>query len=329
MRTARLGELEVSALGLGCMPMSFAYGDPGERDEGEAVRAINHALDLGVTFLDTAEIYGPFTNEELVGRAIASRRDEVVLATKFGLWRHDENERGPDSSPRNMRRALEGSLRRLGVDHIDLYYQHRPDESVPIEETMGALAEFVQAGTVRYVGLSEASPAQIRAAHAVHPVTALQSEWSLWTRDPEPEVLPTVRELGIGFVPFSPLGRGFLTGTITSAADIREDDFRHGTPRFSGENLEANLRIVAQVRDVAGEVGATPAQVALAWLLAQGDDVAPIPGTKRLQRVEENAASADLVLSHDQLERLSAIGPPAGERYSPEQIASNRSRPRS
>jgi aryl-alcohol dehydrogenase-like predicted oxidoreductase len=269
-----------------------------------------------MTFLDTAEIYGPYTNEELVGRAIAGRRDEVVLATKFGNLSHPNGGvRQLDSSPANIRTAVEGSLGRLGVDTIDLYYQHRVDPNTPIEDTVGAVAELVEEGKVRHLGLSEAGAETIRRAHAVHPVTALQSEYSLWTRDPEAEILPLVRELGIGFVAYSPLGRGFLTGRIRSLSDLDDSDFRRHNPRFAGEALQQNLRIVEEVEAVAREAGATPGQVALAWLLAQGDDVVPIPGTKRVSRLEENAAAADLRLSDEQLSRLSAIEPPVGDRY--------------
>jgi len=315
MRHASLGSLDVSSLGLGCMGMSAFYSGAGA-DDAESIRTIHRALDLGVTFLDTAEIYGPYTNEELVGRAIAGRRDEVVLATKFGNISHvNGGERRYDSSPANIRAAVEGSLKRLGTDVIDLYYQHRVDPGTPIEDTVGALAELVEQGKVRHIGLSEAGPETIRRAHAVHPVTALQSEYSLWTRDPEPEVLPLVRELGIGFVAYSPLGRGFLTGQIRSVSDLDGSDFRAANPRFAEEALQQNLRIVEEVEAVAREAGATPGQVALAWLIAQGDDVVPIPGTKRVSRLEENAAAADLQLSDDQLARLGAIQPPVGDRY--------------
>jgi aryl-alcohol dehydrogenase-like predicted oxidoreductase len=315
MRHVSLGSLDVSRLGLGCMGMSAFYSGAGA-DDAESIRTIHRALDLGMTFLDTAEIYGPYTNEELVGRAIAGRRDEVVLATKFGNLSHPNGGvRQLDSSPANIRTAVEGSLRRLGVDTIDLYYQHRVDPNTPIEDTVGAVAELVEEGKVRHLGLSEAGAETIRRAHAVHPVTALQSEYSLWTRDPEAEILPLVRELGIGFVAYSPLGRGFLTGRIRSLSDLDDSDFRRHNPRFAGEALQQNLRIVEEVEAVAREAGATPGQVALAWLLAQGDDVVPIPGTKRVSRLEENAAAADLRLSDEQLSRLSAIEPPVGDRY--------------
>src|SRR6201996_6161597 len=298
-RTLGSQGLEVSAQGLGCMGMTHAYG---AGDEESGLQTIHRALELGVTLLDTAEIYGPHTNEELVGRAIAGRRDEVQLATKFGFRLNPESPwaRNVDGSPENVRSAVEGSLKRLGTDHIDLYYQHRIDPDVPIEETVGAMAELVQAGKVRYLGLSEAAPETIRRAHATHPLTAVQSEYSLWTRDPEDEVLPTLRELGIGFVPYSPLGRGFLTGQIRSIDDLAEDDWRRTNPRFQGEAFEANLRLADEVAEIAKGLDATPAQVALAWVLAQGEDLVPIPGTKKPERLEENAAAADLSLTEAQ-----------------------------
>ncbi len=318
MRTATLGSLTVSRLGLGAMGMSGSYGGA---DEGESIRTLHRALELGVTFLDTAEIYGPFHNEELIGKAIKGRRDEVVLATKFGMYSHAG--RGPahlDSSPANLRTAIEGSLTRLGTDHIDLYYQHRVDPKTPIEETVGAMAELVAEGKVRHLGLSEASASTVRRAHAVHPITALQSEYSLWTRDPEQDVLPVLRELGIGFVPYSPLGRGFLTGTIRSEQDLEANDFRRTNPRFEGENFAHNVQLAEQVRDVATEAGVTPAQVALAWLLAQGDDLAPIPGTKRVSRLEENAGADDVVLTPKQLKTLTDLAPAAGEHHNEAQM---------
>jgi aryl-alcohol dehydrogenase-like predicted oxidoreductase len=310
MQHVRLGDLEVSRLGLGCMGMSAFYSGAGS-DDDESIRTIHRALELGIDFIDTAEVYGPHTNEVLVGRAISGRRGEVVVATKFGLMSGEE--RGIDSSLANIRRALVGSLRRLDTDYIDLYYQHRVDPAVPIEEVVGLLAELVAEGTIRHIGLSEAAPDTIRRAHAVHPVAALQSEYSLWTRDPEAEVLPVLRELGIGLVPYSPLGRGFLTGEIRSVDQLAEGDFRRNNPRF--ENMDENLRIADEVAAVAEEVGATPAQVAIAWLLAQGDDLAPIPGTKRVHRLEENAGAVDVEHSDEQLDRLTAIRPPAGDRY--------------
>jgi aryl-alcohol dehydrogenase-like predicted oxidoreductase len=315
MRHVFLDGLDVSRLGLGAMGMSAYYTGASANDD-ESVRTIRRALDLGITLIDTAEVYGPYVNEELVGRAIAGRRDQVVLATKFGLISHRHGDTpGRDSTPESIRAAVDGSLRRLGTDHVDLYYQHRVDPTTPIEDTVAALAELVKAGKVRHIGLSEAAPVTIRRAHAVHPVTALQTEYSLWTRDPEDEILPLVRELGIGFVAYSPLGRGFLTGQIRSTDQLDASDFRNSIPRFAEENLEQNLRIVTEVETVAAEVGATPAQVALAWLLAQGDDIVPIPGTKRVSRLEENTAATDVVLSRDHLARLSAIRPPAGDRY--------------
>ncbi len=309
-------KLEVSRLGLGCMGMSAFYTGAGDDDAG-SIRTIHRAMDLGVTFFDTAEIYGPYTNEELLARAFAGgRRDRVVIATKFGTILHrSKNERGLDGSPENVRLSVEGSLKRLQTDHIDLYYQHRMDPGTPIEETVGALKELIEEGKIRHYGLSEAAPETIVRANAVHPVTAVQTEYSLWTRDPESEVLPTVRELGIGFVPYSPLGRGFLTGSIRSLDQLAEDDFRRFNPRFEGDNLEANIRIVEQVDEVAREAGAKPGQVALAWLLSRGDDLAPIPGTRRVENLEQNVAAADLDLSPEQLARLDAVAAPVGDRY--------------
>ncbi|WP_020387695.1 aldo/keto reductase [Kribbella catacumbae] len=322
MKHVSLGGLDVSRIGLGAMSMS-GYYNVGEGSEAESIRTIHRALDLGVTFLDTAEIYGPFANEELVGRALRGRRDQVVLATKFGLVSHAGDGPGHlDSSPANIRTAVEGSLKRLGTDHIDLYYQHRVDPNTPIEDTVGAVAELIAEGKVRHLGLSEASAATIRRAHAVHPVTALQTEYSLWTRDVEAEILPLLRELNIGFVPYSPLGHGFLTGEIRSTDDLADDDWRKTNPRFTGENFHRNLLVVDEVRTVATEVGATPAQVALAWLLAQGNDIAPIPGTKRVSRVEENTAADGVELTADQVERLNNLTPAAGERHEEAVMAS-------
>ncbi|WP_344831645.1 aldo/keto reductase [Actinocorallia longicatena] len=315
MKHVKLGGLDVGRIGLGAMGMSHGYTGFGT-DDAESVRAIHRALDLGVTLIDTAEIYGPYTNEELLGRALAGRRDGVVLATKFGLVSHAGGGPGhPDSSPANIRTAVEGSLKRLGTDHIDLYYQHRVDPQVPIEETVGALAELVAEGKVGAIGLSEAGPDTIRRAHAVHPVAAVQSEYSLWTRGIEEKILPVLRELGIGLVPFSPLGRGFLTGMVRSREQFAEDDWRRTSPRFSGENFDRNLAIADEVQAVAADADATAAQVALAWLLAQGDDVAPIPGTKRVARVEENTAADALTLTADQLDRLSALPSAAGDTH--------------
>jgi aryl-alcohol dehydrogenase-like predicted oxidoreductase len=314
-RTLGTRGLEVSEQGLGCMGMSAWYGPT---DEEESIATIRRALDLGITFLDTADIYGQGANEELVGRAIAGRRDEVVLATKFGNRVLADGSRTIDGSPAYVREAIDASLRRLRVEHVDLYYQHRVDASTPIEETVGAMAELVPEGKVKHIGLSEAGPQTIRRAHAVHPITALQSEWSLWTRDPEAEVLPTVRELGIGFVAYSPLGRGFLAGRFASPDELDEDDFRKHHPRMSGENFERNRALAEHVRELAAEKGCTPAQLALAWVLSRGDDVVPIPGTKRRTYLEENAAAPEITLKDDELERLDEAFPPgaaAGQRY--------------
>ena len=316
MKHVSLGGLDVSRIGLGAMTMAGTYTSGGGLDDAESIRAIHRALDLGVTHIDTAEIYGPFHSEELVGEAIRGRRDQVVVATKFGLVSHSGGGPGvTDSSAANVRAAAEGSLKRLGTDYIDLYYQHRVDPDTPIEETVGALADLVTEGKVRHIGLSEASPGTIRRAHAVHPLAALQTEYSLWTRDPEAELLPLLRQLGIGFVPYSPLGHGFLTGQIRTPDDIPDDDWRKTNPRFTGENFQRNLAIVDEVAAVAAEVGATPAQIALAWLLAQGNDIAPIPGTRRVARVEENTAADGIQLTDDQLDRLSNLTPASGERH--------------
>lgn len=316
METRKLGRegLEVSAIGLGCMGMSEFYG---ERDDAESIATLHRALELGVTFLDTADMYGPFINEKLVGKAIAGHRDQVVLATKFGNMRGEDGAfLGVSGKPEYVRACCDASLQRLGVDHIDLYYQHRVDKGTPIEETVGAMAELVKAGKVRYLGLSEASPSTLRRAMKVHPISALQTEYSIFEREVEQEILPTCRELGIGFVPYSPLGRGLLTGTITSTSQLSKDDSRaQRFPRFQGENLEANLRVVDVVREVAAQKSAEPGQIALAWLLHQGKDIVPIPGTKRRKWLEQNAGGVKVALSAEDLGRLSSVGAAAGQRY--------------
>jgi aryl-alcohol dehydrogenase-like predicted oxidoreductase len=316
MKKRTLGQgLEVSALGLGLMGMSFAYGTA---DEQESVATIHRALELGVNFLDTADMYGQGANEQLVGRAIADRRDQVVLATKFGNVLYEDGTRGVEGSPEYVRKAFDASLQRLGVEYVDLYYQHRVDKTVPIEETVGAMAELVAAGKVRHLGLSEASPETIRRAHAVHPITALQTEYSLWSRDPEEEILPTTRELGIGFVAYSPLGRGMLTGRFTSPDDFADNDFRKTHPRFTGENFQRNLDLVEQVRQLAAEKGVTPGQLALAWVLSRGEDIVPIPGTTSRKHLEENIAAVDIELTEEEIARLEEAfphGATRGDRY--------------
>jgi aryl-alcohol dehydrogenase-like predicted oxidoreductase len=323
MKHAHLGGLDVSRIGLGAMTMAGTYTTEGALDHSESIRTIHRALDLGVTHIDTAEIYGPYLSEEIVGDAIKNRRDEVKIATKFGLVSHAGGGPGiTDSSAANIRAAVEGSLRRLGTDHIDLYYQHRVDRDTSIEETADAVAELIAEGKVLHFGLSEASADTIRRAHAVQPVSALQTEYSLWTRDVEAEILPLLRELGIGFVPYSPLGHGLLTGQIRTVDDFADDDWRKSNPRFIGENFTRNLRIVDEVQAIGAEIGATPAQTALAWILTRGDDIAPIPGTRRVTRVEENTAADSIELSADQLERLNSLEPAAGERHDGNNMAS-------
>ncbi|MBJ7608845.1 MAG: aldo/keto reductase [Candidatus Dormibacteraeota bacterium] len=319
MQHRSLGQgLDVSAIGLGCMGMSFAYG---KTDDQQSIATIHRALERGITLLDTADMYGPHTNERLVGQAIKDRRDQVVLATKFGIVRGQDGQRGVNGRPEYVRSAIDASLERLGVDHVDLYYQHRVDPTTPIAETVGAMAELVQQGKVCHIGLSEAFPDDIRAAQAVHPITALQSEYSLWSRDPEENgVLETVRELGIGFVAYSPLGRGFLTGTITTPDDFDDDDFRKHNPRFQGDNFDRNLQLVAAIREFADDRQVTAAQLALAWVLSRGDGTVPIPGTTKPDRIDENIAAIDITFTDDELQRLDQIAPlgaAAGERYAP------------
>ena len=316
MQTRKLGDLTVSALGLGCMVMSDFYGG---RNEAEALQTIAYALDHGVTFLDTADMYGPFTNEKLVGRAIKGRREQVILATKFGNERSEDGAfLGVNGKPAYVKAACEASLKRLGVDYIDLYYQHRVDTNVPVEETIQAMADLVKEGKVRYIGMSEAAPETIRRAAKIHPITALQTEYSLWSREPEDEILETVRELGIGFVAYSPLGRGFLTGQITSRDDLEADDSRLRWPRFSQENFQKNLDLVAKVQEIAREKGVTAGQLALAWVLAQGDDIVPIPGTKHVNYLAENIAATEIALTYEDIERLESAAPKdafVGARY--------------
>lgn len=317
MQYRKLGDLKVSAIGLGCMGMSAFYGG---RDEGKAIDTIHYALDNGVNFLDTADMYGPWTNEELVGKAIKGRRDQVILATKFGNEVDDNGQRTGriNGRPDYIRKAIEGSLKRLSVDYIDLYYQHRVDPDTPIEDTIGTLTELVKEGKIRAIGMSEAAPETLRSAAKVHEITALQTEYSLWSREPEDEILDTVRELGIGFVAYSPLGRGFLTGQIKSPQDLEADDFRRKNPRFMGENFQKNLDVVKKVKEIAAEKGVTAGQLALAWVLAQGDDIVPIPGTKHVEYLKENIAAVNIELTDDDLERLEDVAPKgvfAGDRY--------------
>jgi aryl-alcohol dehydrogenase-like predicted oxidoreductase len=323
MKSAHLGRLEVSRIGLGTMTMAGTYTSEGGLDNAESIRTVHRALDLGVTHIDTAEIYGPFLSEEIVGEAVRGRRDEVVIATKFGLVSHSGGGPGvADSTAANVKAAVEGSLKRLGTDRIDLYYQHRVDPHTPIEETAQAVADLIAAGKVLHFGLSEAAPETIRRAHAVQPVTALQTEYSLWTRDVETGILPLLRQLGIGFVPYSPLGHGLLTGQIRTVDDFADDDWRKSNPRFTGENFRHNLAIVDEVTAIGAEIGATPAQTALAWLLTRGDDIAPIPGTRRVARVEENTAADSIELSPAQLDRLDSLTPASGARHDDANMAS-------
>jgi aryl-alcohol dehydrogenase-like predicted oxidoreductase len=318
MKNAHLGSLVVGRIGLGAMTMAGTYTAEGATDDAQSIRTIHRALELGVTHIDTAEGYGPFHSEEIVGQAVKGRRDQVQIATKFGILAHDADGTwgmGPDGSPDNVRRAVEGSLKRLGTDYIDLYYQHRMDPNTPIEETVGAIAALISEGKIRHYGLSEAGVANIRRAHAVHPMAALQTEYSLWTRDVEARILPVLRELGIGFVPYSPLGHGLLTGQIRTVEDFPADDWRKTNPRFTGENFTRNLAIVDEVKAIGAEIGASPAQTALAWILTKGDDIVPIPGTRRITRVEENIAADTIELTPSQIERLDTLTPAAGARH--------------
>jgi aryl-alcohol dehydrogenase-like predicted oxidoreductase len=315
MKHIKLGQLDVARIGLGAMGMS-AYYTMGESNEAESIRTIHKAIEMGVTLIDTAEVYGPYINEELVGKALKGKRYKVVLATKFGLISHENGGiNGLDSKPKNIRAAIEGSLKRLQTDHIDLYYQHRVDPKTPIEDTIGTLADLIKEGKILHIGLSEAGVSTIRRAHSIHPITALQSEYSLWSRDPEAEILPVLRELGIGLVPYAPLGRGFLTGQITSPEQLADDDFRKQNPRFTAEAFAKNLQIVKEIKAIADTLNAKPGQVALAWLLAQGDDIAPIPGTKQVSRMEENTAADGVKLSSYQIDKLNNLKPAVGDRY--------------
>jgi aryl-alcohol dehydrogenase-like predicted oxidoreductase len=324
MQKRKLGQLEVSAIGLGCMGMSASYGTADERDEREAIATVHRALELGVNFLDTAEVYGPFTNEELLARALKGKRDDVVIATKFGFKIENGKMAGVDSRPEHIREAVEGSLKRLETDRIDLLYQHRVDKNVAVEDVVGTMADLVREGKVRFLGLSEAGEETIRRAHAVHPIAALQSEYSLWERNLEPRIIPLCRELGIGIVPFSPLGRGFLTGSVKRAEEYPPDDFRHKDPRYQGENFDANMRAASVVRQIAERQGATPGQIGLAWLLHKGDDIVPIPGTKQRKHLEDNVGAVEVSLSADEMAELDAALSPekiSGPRYSPERMA--------
>ena len=326
MQKRKLGKsnLEVSAIGLGCMGMSFAYGTPEERDDRESIATIHRAIELGVTFFDTAEAYGPYTNEALLARALDGQRDRIVIATKFGFKFENGAIAGMDSRPQHIHEAVEGSLRRLATDRIDLLYQHRVDPAVPIEDVVGVMSDLVSEGKVRFLGLSEAGEQTIRRAHAVHPITALQSEYSLWERNLEPRIIPLLRELGIGLVPFAPLGRGFLTGSVKPAEEYPESDYRHNDPRYKGENFDANMRAASAVRELAGQKGATPGQIALAWLLHKGPDIVPIPGTKKRTHLEDNVGAVAVSLSDEEMSRLDAALSPenvAGPRYTEKQMA--------